>query len=245
MYELNKPYTKKELAEEVLGITAGTLKNNSTLYMNHLKEYFEIKVIPNGRWEKYMLTKEIKPWETYREKLKRENHSIIEDYRDAADVVISKQPRQTFSSIADKIDLYNINNINTKYEHAKETKRRNVGKAVKEYYIPKNGAWCEKLDNGDYRPITADEKDLFYALQDEYKAQYYDEKKGGEKFKIMNQYRNGELSEKEYVEADEKIYGSWYKAVMEEFKSVYGYKPIWVKEWEKDKSKWGEDNAWE
>lgn len=233
MYKLNRAYTKKELAEEVFEIKYNTLKNAPEMYMNHLREYFEVREVPNGRHPKYILVKELKPWETYGAKIARLNHTIIEDYRDAADVVITEAPRQTFRSIADKISSYNINNINIKYEHSISTKRQNVSKAVKEYYLPKNAKWCEKMNDGSFRPLSEEEKETMAYLQEKYKEQFYDVNKGEEKFKLMNQLRNGEITEKEYAEADSKLFDSWYKMVMEEFKMAFGFTPIWVKEWER------------
>jgi len=238
MYKLNIAYTKKELAKDVFEISEGTFKNSSKMYMNHLREYFEVREVQAGRHPKYILVKELKPWETYGQKIARENHKIVEDYRDAADVVISKAPRQTFTNIANKIDLYNINNINHKYEHTKETKRKNVGKAVKEYYTPANGRWCEKLKDGNFRPLNQDELDLYYGLQEEYKSQYFDKSKTEKAFKVMNQKRKGEIDSKELDEKMEEIFGSWYDTVMGEFKKVYGFTPIWVKEWERKEDKW-------
>lgn len=241
MYQLNKPYTKRELAEEVFEIAYKTLSNNPRMYMDYLAEYFEIRTIPNGRWEKYVLVKEKKPWITYGEKIKMENHTIIEDYRDASDVVIKENPRQTFKSISDKIGLYNINNLNVKYNHQPDTRKRNVSKAVQEYFLPKNGKWCQKIGDGEYRPMDRDELDLYYGLQEEYRAQYFDNKKTNELFKVLNQKRKNEISEKEATEKYDKIFGSWYDVVMEEFKKVYGFIPVWVREWERNGEKWNNE----
>lgn len=233
MYQLGKAYTKKELAQEVLGINPNTFKTNSDLYMNHLKQYFVIQSVPNGRWEKYILTKEIKPWETYGDMKKKENKKVIEDFRDEAAIVIKETPRITKTAVAEKIQKHPKVK---QYGYCDITNRKHTGEAMEKYFNKSNGCWCEKLSDGSYRECTDEEKDLFRQLRYEYNNQ----QKTDEWFTVLNQKMNGEINDKELSEKVDKVFGNYYNRVIGEFQKAFGFRPIWVYEWEiKDELKIG------
>ncbi len=225
MYQLNKPYSKQELAEEVFNIKPRTLSNNLKMYMHHLEEYFEVKVIPNGRWEKYMLVKELKPWKTYGEVFAEESKKTIEDYKNAAKEVLEKEPRNTISNVASEI---RHNKEIRKYNHAEYTGRRYTGKVMNTYFTAENAAWCEKLPNGKYRVCSEEEVSVLRDLRYEYRNQ---PGKEDQLFELYNQKRNNEVTDEELNKRLDEIYGTYYDKVIDEFKKNFGFFPIWVKEW--------------
>lgn len=232
MYELNRPYTTKELCD-ALGIMPSTWKHNSGLYQAHLKKYFVVEMVPSGRWPKYKLVQEIKPWKTPIEEREEENRELWEDYRKATSAVVKQQPRNTITNIADTIKKYNVNGVN-KYMNSDTTMRINTGKVLNENFTSGNGKWCEKIVSQSgvkYRVITQDEIDLLEGLKEEYKSQFLDKDKSQEVFTLYNQYQNGEITKAQLNKKYWKIYDNYYDCVMKMFKNVYGFLPVYVKEW--------------
>lgn len=215
MYELNKPYSAHFIAEEFFKVTPKSFSNNRERYLNHLSLYFDWYLTTKG---KYVLVKELQPYETPKEKNSKEKR--MQYYKERTDKIIAAEPYNSGSNVARNIQ------VNNKYQVQEDTVARYVRKLLRQCYTTIDDRWSRPSeDNLHYIPLTQEE--LTY-LKELFKTKGNNELN----YKYCAEYQAGNISKQEFLELLGDNVLNDYNTIMNLFKERFGYRPIKTKKYE-------------
>lgn len=227
MYKLNTPYSGAKLAEEVFQTTKQSFYSHKQKYLDHLSDYFEWTMVGS----KYVLTKELKPFETTTEKKSAEKKQ--EYYKERTDEIVSKEPYNSGANIARNIQQ------NNKYKVKQETVARYVRTVLKGFYISMDDRWSRPSeDKLHYIPLT--EEELTY-LHNLFKTHSNNELN----FKYCAEFEAGNIDRQEFLELLGNNVLNDYQSIMSAFVEKYGYRPIKTKKFEPKTKAMEESFSWE
>lgn len=214
MYELNKPYPARFIAEELFKITPKSFSNNREKFLNHLSLYFEWSLTTKGN---YILLKELQPFETPREKNNKEKK--MQYYKERTDKIIAEEPYNSGSNVARNIQ------VNNKYNMQEDTVARYVRKVLRTFYTSVDDRWSRPSDDGlHYIPLTQEELTF---LRELFKTKGNNELN----YKYCAEYQAGNISRQEFLELLGDNVLNDYNMIMSLFKDKYGYRPIKTKKY--------------
>jgi len=214
-YELNVPYSGAELARELFNISSNTFYAHKEDYLNYLSKYFVWTLTTKG---KYMLTKELIPYETIKEKNSKEKR--MEYYKEKTDAIIAEEPYNSGSNVARNIQ------VNNKYKVQEETVARYVRQVLRTFYTSVDDRWSRPSeDHLHYIPLTAEELDYLKML---FKTKGNNELN----FKYCAEYQAGNLSKQEFLELLGDNVLNDYNAIMNMFKDKFGFRPQKTKKYQ-------------
>lgn len=215
MYKLNEPYPASFIAEEFFKVTPKSFSNNREKYLQHLSEYFSWTLTTKG---KYMLLKELQPYETPKEKVSKEKR--MEYYKEKTDTIIAEEPYNSGSNVARNIQ------VNNKYKVQDDTVARYVRKILRQFYISVDDRWSRPTEDGlHYVPLTEEELDYLKML--------FTTKGNNElNYKYCAEYKAGNITRQEFLELLGDNVLNDYNEIITIFKEKYGYFPIKTKKYQ-------------
>lgn len=215
MYELNKPYPARFIAEELFKITPKTFSNSREKYLNHLSQYFDWYLTTKGN---YVLEKELQPFETPKEKNAKEKK--MEYYKERTNKIVTEEPYNSGSNVARNIQ------VNNKYNQKDETVAQYVRQVLRTFYTSVDDRWSRPSeDHLHYIPLTAEELDYLKTL---FKTKGNNELN----FKYCAEYQAGNLSKQEFLELLGDNVLNDYNAIMNMFKDKFGFRPQKTKKYQ-------------
>lgn len=214
-YELNVPYSGAKLARELFNISSNTFYAHKEDYLNYLSKYFSWTLTTKGN---YILTKELKPYETIKEKNSKEKR--MEYYKEKTDTIIAKEPYNSGSNVARNIQ------VNNKYKVQDDTVARYVRKILRQFYISVDDRWSRPTEDGlHYVPLTEEELDYLKML--------FTTKGNNElNYKYCAEYKAGNITRQEFLELLGDNVLNDYNKIITIFKEKYGYFPIKTKKYQ-------------
>lgn len=197
MFELNKKYSTKELAQE-MGVSYQTFRNNRQKYEKYLTYFYIYTIEQKGQGNRisYILTEQIDEYIPYKEYQSEKKNKT---FREAIAKTIAQDNRQTGSNIGriielePSIEVYDLT-LNTIISYTRVRLKELVEDG---YYTKTNEAWCY-LDYDCNKYILLSEEQVL-ELKSFFQQTY--SKEMDEADKIYGQYRTKEITHKQMVEA--------------------------------------------
>lgn len=222
MIELNKPYSNKQIAQELFHIKPTSFSNKKKMYLEHLALYYDYEI--DGR--KIILKREIKPFQTkmqQRNKVKEQNTAI---YRVWTHNIIAQKPLNSGSNIAREIDQSPMKPIKS---HKESTIVNYIRPILRMDFQTVSKKWCRVCyDDNTYEPLNKEEVEYLIEL-------FRDKDMSETIMDVTASYKNGDISKEEFKKKVGDVAEKTYDKVMNLFKKKYGFKPYKVPKWkEKD-----------
>lgn len=219
MLELNVPYNASVIAQQLFKISPKTFSNQRKKYLEYLSQFYDFQM--QGR--KFVLKKELKPFETRMENRKQTVEKNTSTYRDLTHKIIGYKSLNSGSNIAREI----YDNPFKPLDHEEGTIAKYVRGILKEDFEVMDKQWC-RINYGThtYEPLSFEEKCFLMELFKETNLNK----------KIMDitaDFKCGNISRKEFQEQVGFVAQSKYNRVMEEFKRKFGFRPYKVPNWQK------------
>ena len=151
MIELNKPYSNKQIAQELFHIKPTSFSNKKKMYLEHLASYYKFDI--EGR--KIILREQLKPFETLmqkRQSKKQDNENI---YRDLTHKIIAYKPLNSGSNIAREIDQSPMKPIES---HKESTIVNYVRPILRTDFQSVSKKWCKiNYETNTYEPLEEEQ----------------------------------------------------------------------------------------
>lgn len=211
-------YSLTEL-KRALGITDYSWRARNEEYEEYFKEFFDYELKSEGRKVIYDIKEWYKEWVPLPKKYSEDKIERDRFYKEETDRLISKNPWNTGSNIAQQ-----ISDKNNRYCHATGTIANYVRPILKQDYVLKDDerVWMEKdYDNYRYMPLTKQQLEFLNGL--------FQEKMGSSDYAdLVSKVKAGYLTD---MEAGLIMFNSEqknYDIVMQIFKARFGFRPIKV-----------------
>ena len=152
MVKLNYPYTQKELASEVFGVSPNTFKVHKAAYLEKLNEcyvWYRYK-------SKYVLTEEIKPYDKSISNKRASRFEIQQEYRPSVMNTVKADPIQTPYTIARSLQDKN-DPITKIHPQTIRTMVNYINRILKTDYGVNGGEWVRVDENYRKIPLTKDQ----------------------------------------------------------------------------------------
>ena len=218
MVKLNYPYTQKELASEIFGISPNTFKNRKAAYIEKLNEcyvWYRYK-------SKYVLTEEIKPYDKSVGSKRASKFEIQQEYRPSIMKTVKKDPVQNSNTIARSLQDNN-DPITLRHPQTIQTMSKYIRNVLKVDYGVNGGEWVYVDEN--YRKVPLTQEQLLF-IQNKIKNPAKKPYTGDQLNFIAHEYvANGLWTEEE---AKNLVYHSGdydYFSVIDSFEKEYGFRP--------------------
>lgn len=222
MIELNKSYTGAKLSKELFNISSNTFYRHKDQYLKHLSEYY---IWHQDDKSRYILDKEIKPYETIKEKNSKEVK--MQYYKERTDKIVAAEPYNSGANVARNIQT------NNKYNVQDDTVSRYVRTILKGFYVATDDRWSRPSeDKLHYIPLTDEELDYLNTL---FKSKSNNELN----YKYCAEYEAGNITRQEFLELLGGNVLNDYQHIMDLFIEKYGYRPIKTKKFEQTPFKCG------
>ena len=171
---------------------------------------------------KFVLKKELKPFQTRMQVRKRTVENNNQVYRDLTHKIISYKPLNSGANIAREI--YD-NPLKPPFNHEESTIVKYVRGILKEDFEVMDKQWCRiNYETNTYQPLSFEEKCFLIELF----------KESDLSKKIMDitaDFKCGNISRKEFQEQVGFVAQSKYNRVMDAFKGKFGFRPYKVPNW--------------
>ena len=217
MLELNVPYNASVIAQQLFKVSPKTFSNQRKKYLSYLSQFYDFQM--QGR--KFVLKKELKPFQTRMQVRKRTVESNNQVYRDLTHKIISYKPLNSGSNIAREIH----DNPFKPFDHEEGTIARYVRGILKEDFEVMDKQWCKiNYSINKYEPLTFEQRCFLIELF----------KESDLSKKIMDitaDFKCGNISRKEFQEQVGFVAQSKYNRVMDAFKGRFGFRPYKVPNW--------------
>lgn len=219
MIELNKPYTNKFIAEQLLNVKPNTFSAKKKKYLEYLKQYYDYEITNTN---KIILRKELKPFKTKMQAREQVKANQTEIYREWTHKIIQFKPLNSGSNIAREIDQSPMKPIE---KHEQRTIENYVRPILKEDFEVINKKWC-KIDysTNTYEPLTAEELQFLYSL-------FKSKELSKDIMEVTAQYKAGNISKQEFQARVGTAAEKTYDKIINEFKKKFKFRPIKAANW--------------
>ena len=216
--ELNKPYSQKQIAEDLFHVKSTSFSNKKQMYLDHLGQYYDYEI--QGR--KYILKKQLKPFETImqrRENKKQMNEAV---YKDITHRIIAYKPLNSGSNIAREIDQSPMKPI---ANHKEGTIVNYVRPILKNDFQQESKKWCSvDYQTNTYIPLTEEQVKFLMEL-------FKDKELSQDILDVTASYKSGNINKIQFREKVGAAAEKTYDKIMEVFKGKYGFRPYKVPKW--------------
>lgn len=232
MFDVGEKLTSREIAER-LGVSFKGWENKRKKYMEHLEEFYKIKITGYGISRRYVFEEQIRDYEPLISS--KDKKAMEKKYQEVILDEISK-PHMNLQLYSTMNDRVMATGETARFSHKKGTSYKYVNVGMKEMFGAKEGEWgtCGKFvqsvwakqlydDEYDFERLTETEAKNWSAIRKKHRT--------SDNFHIISMMENHEIS---YEEAAMDIMNSetmGFHCAREEFFELYGFVPVWVKEY--------------
>lgn len=226
MIELNKPYSNKQIAQELFHIKSTSFSNKKKMYLEHLALYYRFDI--EGR--KIILREQLKPFETLMQKRQSKKQNNENIYRDLTHKIIAYKPLNSGSNIAREIDQSPMKPIES---HKESTIVNYVRPILRTDFQSVSKKWCKiNYETNTYEPL--EEEQIHYLIE-----LFKDKDLSQTILDVTASYKSGNISKIEFREKVSVAAEKTYDKIMQVFKKKYGFRPQKVSKWEEKRVNFG------
>lgn len=156
MFTIGEELTVQELVER-LGISINTWNSKKKKYIEHLREYYDVEIIGNGKSRRYKIVRQLQEYEPLISK--KDKEAIEYTYKKVIleEIQKSKMNLQLYSTMNQRI----YGSVFKKFGHKEGTSYKYTSKELKELFGAEEGqsgsngefvkkVWARRIYDGDY-----------------------------------------------------------------------------------------------
>lgn len=221
MFELGKKYTTEEF-KSILGVGRKTWDGRREELLEHCKDYFDFKVVSEGRYKYYIITKIIADYEPLPRRSKTAEKNSF--YSEKVETIIKQQPLNTGSNIG-RIIVKEDN----KFGHKEGTAAKRSRDVLRKDYQKITLKWCflDKVNN-IYQPLNEEELEYLFEGFKNHKSSENKEMFIEKLMGFVDAYFNDEITEDTFQDQCKLQMFTAYEYAMERFIKKYGRRPMCV-----------------